>query len=369
MKAMSDVTKITKSRAAKFGGRRAMLVVCACLAPWFGPTSVPAAEMQLRSQCETTKPLVSLGDIAEIAAVDSKEAQTLAAIELFPVPPAGQQRYVRLREIQDLLAQRGVKLAEHRFSGSSQVMITRASAGGPRHERPLSSAVVKKAHRQVCDAIVEYLGKQAPGRQWSVEVALEPDQARRVSGSVRGIAVRGGRAPWTGSQQFEITAQTEGGPARIPVVADVSLPPAVVVAARSLPRGALVSAADVRLERVPVRSEGEDQFHSVEDILGQEVTRMISAGATITRRAVRPPLLVRRGDVVTLQARSAGICVRTTARARQDGSLGDLIAVESMLDRKTFHVRVSGMREAEIFAQALQAGRSAARSPSLAGRR
>ena len=70
-----------------------------------------------------------------------------------------------------------------------------------------------------------------------------------------------------------------------------------------------------------------------------------------TTDALRTPALVRRGDVVTVYARSAGIRVRTAARARDDGSQGDLVSVESLLDRSTFFARVSGIREVEVYAR------------------
>ena len=40
--------------------------------------------------------------------------------------------------------------------------------------------------------------------------------------------------------------------------------------------------------------------------------------------------------------------VRTTARAREDGSQGDLITVESLTERKPFFARVCGPQEVEV---------------------
>ena len=94
--------------------------------------SIPAthaAELSLRESVRTHGPLVLLGDIAEIHAKHSVEAAELTAMDLFPAPAAGEKRVLRLREVQDLLAVRGINLAEHRFSGVSQVTIQ-----GPKRE-------------------------------------------------------------------------------------------------------------------------------------------------------------------------------------------------------------------------------------------
>jgi flagella basal body P-ring formation protein FlgA len=93
----------------------------------------------------------------------------------------------------------------------------------------------------------------------------------------------------------------------------------------------------------------------VEEVVGKQTSKTIIEGKAITPDAVKAPLMVRRGDVVTVYARTAGIRIHTTARAKDDGALGDLVSVESMTDRKQYTVRISGPRETEVFAQAASA--------------
>ena len=61
---------------------------------------------------------------------------------------------------------------------------------------------------------------------------------------------------------------------------------------------------------------------------------------------------------MTVYARSPGIRVRTVGRVRDNGSLGDLVAVESLLDRRTYFARVSNVREVEVYARAPKATRA-----------
>ena len=65
---------------------------------------------------------------------------------------------------------------------------------------------------------------------------------------------------------------------------------------------------------------------------------------------VRAPLLVRRGDEITVVARGGGIRVRTQAHSRQDGARGDLVQVESLDTGERYDARVIGLREAAVFA-------------------
>jgi hypothetical protein len=54
--------------------------------------------------------------------------------------------------------------------------------------------------------------------------------------------------------------------------------------------------------------------------------------------------------VVTVFARAAGVEVRTTARAKDEGSAGQVIAVEVIGERQSFLARVSGPQEVEVLA-------------------
>ncbi|MHC4177433.1 MAG: flagellar basal body P-ring formation chaperone FlgA [Planctomycetota bacterium] len=329
----------------------------------FGSGAGRAALLRLRAQCQSRAAVVTLGDVAEISAADAGQARALEAIELFPAPPASQQRFVRLREIQDLLLLRGVNLAEHQFSGSSQVAILgRGTPAKGKPGWPLSPSVMKAANRRVTESVARYLQEYVSADPpWIVEAELGQRLARLVADPGRAISISGGAPPWTGPQRFEATVDTPGGPVRFSLDAQVEISPAVVVAARSLPRGTVIRAADVVLQRgVSEHSEHRrsERFTSIDEVVGKETARAIPEGKVLQQDAVRSPLLVRRGDVVTVYARNPGICVRTLGRARDNGSLGELVAVESLQDRSTYFARVSSVREVEVYARSPKADRA-----------
>jgi flagellar basal body P-ring formation protein FlgA len=318
--------------------------------------SAQAAELRLRQHCTPQNTLVTLGDVAEIYIADAGQADALKRIELFPAPASDQPRVLRVRELQDLLALRGVNLAEHRFSGSAQVQISsdkkRADA-----IQPLNEQAVKRAQRRLQEAILKYVQAQSPGNQpLNLQFEMTAAQQRALAGSVLPISVRGGNPPWTGVQQFVISVETADGPANFPLEVRASVPSMVVAALHALPRGAILHAADLTLVHGDPRDDGENgAFHALDEAVGKQATKAIAEGKVLTPDAVQAPLLVRRGDVVTVYARTAGIRIHTTARAKDDGAHGDLVTVESLTDRKSFTARVCGARETEVFAQAASA--------------
>ena len=120
--------------------------------------------------------------------------------------------------------------------------------------------------------------------------------------------------------------------------------PVVVVAAHALPRGAVIAAGDVRLDAPKPDSTPADAISAVEDVLGQQTTRTIAAGQVFSAGSVEPPTLVRRGEIVSVCVRRPGIRVRSSARARDDGGLGDVVGVG--VDRRPQGVPGAGQRPA-----------------------
>jgi flagella basal body P-ring formation protein FlgA len=317
-----------------------------------------AAELQLREECRVRGAVVTLGDVAEIFSQDAAERARLAAIELFPAP-AGGQRFLRLREVQDLLLMRGVNLADQRFSGAAQTAVFSGSPAAL-ETRPLPAAAVKAAQRQAADAIAGHLREHASGSEtWHTEVTLDPRQARLVATAGGAITVRGGAAPWTGVQHFQLTVTTADGTVEIPVDARVTLPQADVVATRAIARGTTIGPTDVALQPAE-GGEAPDALRSLDEIVGKEASQTIAAGKVLERGMVRAPLAVRRGEIVTVYARASGIRVKTIARARDEGSVGDLIAVESLQDRKPYYARVCDVQEVEVYARPMHSEEAAA---------
>jgi len=337
-----------------------------CLAVLAAPTD--AAEIQLRQRAAPRGGLVLLSDLADVYAVEQDEADELAATELFPAPPQGAKRFVRLSEIQEALTARGVRLAAHTFSGASQVevqaAVPQATAPAPKpRRRELSTSQQGRANRAARDAIQRHLREAANATaDWSVEVELTAEQARAVAECGGSLTARGGAAPWTGEQPFELLLGDDAQPAVLQVTATVSLPPSIVVLKQALGRGTVLQEDDLELLPMPSGGREGEYFTTLDEAIGLETTQAVAAGQALSAAMVRPPLLVRRGEAITVYVRARGVRVRTVARARGDGAEGETITVESMTDRKTYLARVTGVQEVEVLSQ------SGARAERTAGR-
>jgi flagella basal body P-ring formation protein FlgA len=335
--------------------RLTRIVILGVLSLTMASALARAAEIQMRASARLTAPLVLLGDVADVFASDARQAESLKQTELFPAPAIGGKRFVRLREVQDAMELRGVNLAEHTFSGASQVAVSVEAEQPPvvlRVSRTHGPAEVRRAQQIVASAIVRHLEAQASTKEsFTADVELSDEAIRCVLMAGRIDSISGGQTPWLGAQDFVAEVLSSEGRTALAVKAKVSVAPAVVVAVRAVPRGAVIQASDVQLDRSqPVVGKGE-LATTLEDVVGKEAAQAIAAGRPIDRDAVRQPVLVRKGEVVTVYVRSPGVQVRTAARAKDTGSRGELIAVESLENRKSFLARVSGLQEAEVYAR------------------
>lgn len=335
------------------------LIVFATAAAMTSPIS--AAEFRLRDEVRTSKNLVLLGDIADIYAANPDEANKLAAVEMTPTPVPGGKTTLKIHDVQDLLSFRGIDPTQHRFSGAARVTILRtgdapAKAGARRAVR----VNVKYAQRAAADAIVRYLRENVADEGWQVTVDLNEEQAQAIMATSDSPSASGGEKPWIGAQQFDLVVGTtdRSGDVRLTVNAQVALPPSVAVAIHAVPKGAVIRSSDIELQRVQPGKTVGNAFTTFEEVVGKEAVKAIAPGQTLDANYVRPQVLVHGGEVITVYGRNAGIVVRMPARARDSGAQGELVTVESLLDRKAFLARVCGLQEVEVY------GGAATTSPS-----
>lgn len=313
-------------------------------------SNVVAAEIVVRQRCVPTGPVVRLGDVADIGAATAAERDALVTTPLTPAPAAGVQRHLRTSEIRDLLALRGIDVARLHFSGATAVAIGSVPASvqsTPEFGPPVVDPAAVQA--AVEDRILDYLRGQTGSDLWHVEAIGSDQRWQELAFVAAGATVSGGQAPWTGRQKFIIADRTGRG--GLPIFARVARQHMAVIAVQAIERGSLISATDVQMTAVD-HAVPTAAVKSLEGVIGQEARTAISAGAVLTTGNLRSPIVVRRGELATVFARASGVVAKTLVTPQQDGSVGDLVIVETGEGKKKrrFSARVSGYGELEVFA-------------------
>lgn len=310
-----------------------------------GAPSALAASVALRAKSNHQGTMILLGDIADISAASTTELNDLVTTALMPAPAPGASRYLRRAEIRDLLAARGIDLGAISLSGADIVEIGKPSppVETEAESRPTPEQIEASLHA----SIKHYLSRQTGHAQWKVETPPDSAAFLRIAKLGVELTASGGRKPWIGKQYFKIAGADSDQ--EITVVATVTKIQPVVTALRAIQRGELVRATDVEI----TQHEGNlssAAVSSLADAIGMEAQRSIQAGTILLQSHLTAPLLVERGETVTVFARTAGITVRTFAVARENGARGDLVQIETLDGEERFAARVSGRRQLEVLA-------------------
>ncbi|APZ43033.1 flagellar basal body P-ring formation chaperone FlgA [Acidihalobacter ferrooxydans] len=117
----------------------------------------------------------------------------------------------------------------------------------------------------------------------------------------------------------------------------------VVVAARPLLRGTHVAGGQLTHAERNAASLPYGYFTQASEVVGQVLTRNLAPGAVLTPQGLRPPMLVKRGQIVSVTAGSGGLSVSTHGEALQNGARGALIRVRNLQSNRIVQGRVTSV--------------------------
>ncbi|MDD2336784.1 MAG: flagellar basal body P-ring formation chaperone FlgA [Geobacteraceae bacterium] len=114
----------------------------------------------------------------------------------------------------------------------------------------------------------------------------------------------------------------------------------MVVALYPLPRGMVVAANDVSLQKRDISDISGKVSFNLADVLGKRVRVPIRANTPVRSDYLEKVPLVKTGQVVTIVAENGVFRVTATGMARGTGAEGDLIMVQNMNSKKSVQARV-----------------------------
>jgi flagella basal body P-ring formation protein FlgA len=117
-------------------------------------------------------------------------------------------------------------------------------------------------------------------------------------------------------------------PVRVSVYRDV------VVAAELLSRGSVLTADDVRLASVDLAELPHGYLLDISDSIGKKLKRRLQAGTALTPMALEQPQIIKRGQRVTILARSGRMEVRMAGKALDHGAVGKRIGVVNLSSKQ-----------------------------------
>ena len=116
----------------------------------------------------------------------------------------------------------------------------------------------------------------------------------------------------------------------------------VVVAARTVPRGQPLTAADLEVVKLPAQRAPGRAFAEPGDLLGLMAARTLTPGEPVAPSDLARATLVERGRALRLEASFGGGHVTMAGVALEDGARGEIVAVRNSASGRRVEARVVG---------------------------
>ncbi len=349
--------------------RNGALIALAIAAPL---SNVHAGSIRLFPSAVVVNDKIRIGDLCELRGLDAASERTLTNIIVTDAPAPGETRVIRMETLRAALTAGGANLATVTLGGATHCTVNRPSLiiahqseterspvrNTPRnvsstsaqvtlvHDTPLPGDGFLTLRQAIINHFDELLSRY--GGSADVVFNRDSEQFLNLSGPTYEFQIRARKSQPLGLIPLNVDVLSEGRVAQtVSVVAQVSLMRQTVVARRAINQGATIQRQEVEL--IPLRLARLDRpgLTDTTRAIGQRAKRFIPAGAVIEPDALESVPLVTRGQLVTLTSVAGAIRVVTTAKAMQNGLLGDVIRVRA-LDRKRIELEAVVLGPGEV---------------------
>lgn len=337
-----------------------------------------AATVRLRTTATVSDNIVRLGDVADVSASDADSAWRLEHASLMPAPRVGAKVRLSMEFIQRRLAAHRFTAATIDFLGSSVVLIERtapatstagqsaqplalasfnvareskAAEDAKSSRRPawkLHSTQERRAAEEIVRRIVsDYLVRNAP--EWG-NPTIQPELISYDVGPIvetgPQLVIQSGELITDGLYRIGLRdAEDTGSESVVTVRVRITLKPRVWGAHQTLSDGDVITKNDLVLVEAEHKDNGTTE---ADDLIGMQVRKTVGTGDPILLSNVEPAILVKRSDIVEVQAVVGGIRLTKYFKAQRNGVKGDMIPLEDLDDRGvTITARVTGQRTAD----------------------
>jgi len=362
-----NVALVEQSDARNAARLRRVLVIVALLVAASG---AEADEIRLRQSAVDSDGTIYLSEIAEL---QGDKVEALGSVVIAALQPRQRQTHVTLEDVRRQLSSESINWATTTLGGFSRCRVSRENmtdieadtvaetaateAAGEIEPgepggiaNPLSEVDLNRA-ATVREEILRQIEQQFDVDRGDLTVTESPRDRELLDTSLLQDRVEvelhaqslAGRLPvsvrfWRGG---EVSDQQR-------VMLTVTRRVIAVVSTGQIRRGQTITSADVMMQEVTLdRSRGE-VLTDMKQVLGKIAGISIRPDTVLHSGDVAAPLLVRRGDKVSVRTLTGNLAIRLDCKALEDGAAVEIIRVRNDLSRGEFRVKVVGRRSAVL---------------------
>ena len=300
--------------AVAFGALLLAIGLVAIAAGFAG--AIEAGRITVQRTAVVTGPTIKLGDLARLEG----SAEALADVDFGPSPSASAPRRLEGEAILRRLQAAGMDASATRYVIPASVRV----------ERTAQEVSVEEIRTAVLNVASDALPAGETIRDLEVagpvRIPAGPYEAR-VSTTAQG---RPGR------RRFEVQLVNEGTVlANVPVTARTEARGPVVVTKQSIPRGVVLTSNDVAVVQRNQHDVPDDALTAPEQAIGMETKVALAAAAPLPRAALAAPVVVKKGDLVTMLIETQVMRLSVAGEALEAGAIGGGIKVMNRASKQT----------------------------------
>ncbi len=142
-----------------------------------------------------------------------------------------------------------------------------------------------------------------------------------------------------GRQRLEVHCSSPPG-WTVLVNTELDIYVSAVTASQVIGRGETISAQQLDRVELDISKAPGGFFSETEQVVGMGATRRIRARQVISPALLSAPLLVRRGEEVTITANMEGVSASMPGEAMENGAKGDVIRVKNLRSQKIIDAKI-----------------------------
>jgi flagella basal body P-ring formation protein FlgA len=281
----------------------------------------PSVTVRVAPESVVQKDEVLLADIATIEG-DEPLAARVRELRLGPAPVPGGQHRLDADALRLRLRQPQIDLTRVQLVVPDRVVVSRA------YQTLSGAALVEAVSRRAMERLQEIEPPGALAGPYALTAVTRPADLRLPTGDVElSTRIQDMTAPVTfvaGTVAVRVNGREYQS---VPVNFRVGRLQAVVIAMRALEPRTVLAPADFRVESRPSTEVPFDALAELTSPADMEPMGIIRAGEVVTQRQLRPKIVVRRGETVTLVLEGDQFRITTQGLAREDARRGDPVRV------------------------------------------
>ena len=274
--------------------------------------------IRLRKEAVLPGPNIALAEVAEVS---GPEAQTLAKVDLGPVPWPGAKRLIDATVVKIKLFGENIDYTRVKITGNGCVV---------------STQTITVSGDEILDVARKLLMERLPWPEEEVQIEPETRPADRevAAGAERPAleaSMAGGPTP-AGKACVFVTGKAGGGPLfRTSVRFIVHVFKTVIVARRNISRGDTFNEDNLAGQRLDVSTlSPRGLYFGKETLIGKRAARAIRAGMPISRQVVVIPPVIKRGDLVQIVFKTSFLSLAARGISTESGAPGQMIRVRNI---------------------------------------